>query len=105
MTAVVLYRVDPSRNMRRFYRLDVHEDLFGVWLLVREWGCIGRSGRTRIASFATIDAAQDAMLRQRRSKERRGYADTAHDAAGQSELRPTTHRGEFGWNRLLSTLS
>ena len=38
MTAVLLYRVDPSRNMRRFYRLDVQPDLFGFWLLVREWG-------------------------------------------------------------------
>ena len=41
MTAVMLYRIDASRNMRRYYRLDVQPDLFGLWLLVREWGRVG----------------------------------------------------------------
>jgi predicted DNA-binding WGR domain protein len=41
MTAVHLGRVDPARNMRRFYRLDMQPDLFGGVLLVKEWGRIG----------------------------------------------------------------
>ncbi|MBV9125353.1 MAG: WGR domain-containing protein [Planctomycetes bacterium] len=73
MSAVVLQRVDPSRNMRRFYRLDVQPDLFGFWLLIREWGRIGRRGQTRFMSFATLPEAQEALLQQRRAKERRGY--------------------------------
>jgi predicted DNA-binding WGR domain protein len=81
MSAVVLYRVDPSRNMSRFYRLDVQPELFGSWLLIREWGGIGRPGRTRVASFATSAEAQDALHRQRRAKESRGYAETAGSAA------------------------
>jgi predicted DNA-binding WGR domain protein len=44
MTAVNLRRVDPARNMRRFYRLDVQPDLFGCVLLVKEWGRIGAHG-------------------------------------------------------------
>lgn len=36
MTAVNLRRVDPVRNMSRFYRLDVQPDLFGHVLLVAE---------------------------------------------------------------------
>ena len=75
MDAVVLHRVDPSRNMRRFYRLEVQRDLFGFWLLLLEWGRIGRSGQTRIASFATLGEAHAALERQRRAKERRGYAE------------------------------
>jgi predicted DNA-binding WGR domain protein len=67
--------------MSRFYRLDVQPDLFGFWLLVREWGRIGRPGRTRVVSFATIDEAHDALQRQRRAKERRGYADGEESAA------------------------
>jgi predicted DNA-binding WGR domain protein len=74
MAAVILHRVDPSRNMRRFYLLDVQEDLFGLWLLVSEWGRIGCPGQTRVVSFATSDQAQDALLRRRQAKERRGYA-------------------------------
>jgi predicted DNA-binding WGR domain protein len=81
MSAVVLYRVDPSRNMRRFHRVDIQPNLFGIWLFISEWGRIGRPGRTRLASFASIDAAQDAMLSQRRAKEKRGYADSVGSAA------------------------
>jgi predicted DNA-binding WGR domain protein len=35
MIAMHLRRVDPARNTRRFYRLDVPPDLFGVVLLVK----------------------------------------------------------------------
>jgi predicted DNA-binding WGR domain protein len=75
MSTVILHRIDPSRNMRRFYRLDVQPDLFGFWLFIREWGRIGRAGQTRIMSFVSRDDAQDALQHQRRAKERRGYAD------------------------------
>jgi predicted DNA-binding WGR domain protein len=46
MSVVHLRRIDPTRNMRRFYRLDVQPDLFGGVLLVKEWGRIGARGRT-----------------------------------------------------------
>ena len=36
MSAVILHRTDPARNMHRFYRLDVQPDLFGEWCVVRE---------------------------------------------------------------------
>jgi len=41
MNAVHLRRVDPARNMHRFYRLDVQPDLCGGVLLMKEWGHIG----------------------------------------------------------------
>jgi predicted DNA-binding WGR domain protein len=36
MPAVELRRIDPAKNMRRFYRLDVQPDLFGQWYFIRE---------------------------------------------------------------------
>lgn len=39
-TDVQMRRIDPARNMRRFYRLSVQRDLFGRSSLVREWGRI-----------------------------------------------------------------
>jgi predicted DNA-binding WGR domain protein len=60
--------------MHRFYRLDVQPDLFGAWCLMREWGRIGSGGRTRSVPFATPQEAKAALDRQRRVKERRGYA-------------------------------
>jgi hypothetical protein len=43
MTALHLRRVDPARNMHRFYCLDVQPDLFGGVLLVKEWGASARA--------------------------------------------------------------
>jgi predicted DNA-binding WGR domain protein len=44
MSAVHLIRIDPARNMRRFYRLDVQPDLFSGFAVVKEWGRIARRG-------------------------------------------------------------
>ena len=73
MTATVLYRIDASKHMHRFYRLDVQPDLFGQWCLMREWGRIGTTGRERSIPFPTPTAAHAALDKQRRVKERRGY--------------------------------
>ena len=72
-SAIVLRRVDPTRNMARFYRLDVQPDLFGGWSLIREWGRIGQSGHVRVVAFRSAGEACDALRRQNRAKERRGY--------------------------------
>jgi hypothetical protein len=45
--SLTLYRIDPARNMHRFYRLDIQPDLFGNQCLIREWGRIGRLGQMR----------------------------------------------------------
>jgi hypothetical protein len=42
---VALRRVEPSRNMARFYSLDVERDLFGSVVLVRRWGGSARLAR------------------------------------------------------------
>jgi predicted DNA-binding WGR domain protein len=41
MKALHLRRIDPARNMRRFYLLDMQPDLFGGVLLVKEWERVG----------------------------------------------------------------
>lgn len=73
MDAILLLRVDAAKNMRRFYRLDVAPDLFGRWCLAVEWGRIGRSGRLRLMAYESAAEARDALARQRRVKEQRGY--------------------------------
>jgi predicted DNA-binding WGR domain protein len=74
MSAVVLRRIDPERDMFRFYRLDVQPDLFGGWTFIREWGRIGRPGTVRTLPCPSEAEALAALERQRRAKERRGYA-------------------------------
>jgi predicted DNA-binding WGR domain protein len=84
MNAIILYRTDRTKNMQRFYRLDVQRDLFGYWCCIREWGRIGRSGQTREESFGTINEAQRALERQRHLKERRGYSTAAKASLDQT---------------------
>jgi predicted DNA-binding WGR domain protein len=74
MTALTLTRSDPARNLHRYYRLDVQPDLFGAWCFIREWGRIGRAGQVRSVPFLTPAEASAALDKQRRAKERKGYA-------------------------------
>jgi len=80
VTAVILTRSDPARNMHRYYRLDVQPDLFGAWCPQREWGRIGQAGQTRSIPYPSPHEAEAALDCQRRSKERRGHA--ANSAGG-----------------------
>jgi predicted DNA-binding WGR domain protein len=74
MTAAVdLRRIDPARNMRRFYRLDIQPDLFGGVLLMKQWGRIGARGRVTAERYDSATLAAAAMHQQAARKQRRGY--------------------------------
>lgn len=73
MHPLTLRRIDPAKNVSRFYRLDVQPDLFAPWCLMREWGRIGSPGRLQVQPFPTHAAAAAEAARYRRRKERRGY--------------------------------
>jgi predicted DNA-binding WGR domain protein len=72
MNAVHLRRIDPARNMHRFYRLDVQPDLFGGVLLVKKWGRVGTHGRMMAESYESEDLAIVALQRQAEFKRRPG---------------------------------
>ncbi len=74
MTAVELHRIDPTQNMRRFYRLDMQPDLFGGVLLVRQWGRIGAQGRSVAEHFDSDTLAAAALAQHAAHKARRGYS-------------------------------
>lgn len=71
---MVLPRIDTSRNVRRFYRMEIVTGLFGDWGLVREWGRIGRDGQARTSWFASETNAKDARFKLHMAKAKRGYA-------------------------------
>ena len=68
-----LRRVDPTRNMRRFYELALQPTLFGGVSLVRTWGRIGSSGQSMVETFNREDEAAQAFGRLMAAKKRRGY--------------------------------
>jgi predicted DNA-binding WGR domain protein len=73
--AIHLHRIDPARNMARFYRLSATPGLFGDICLVREWGRIGRRGRTRIDLYMREEDATAVAVVLEQAKRRRGYRD------------------------------
>jgi predicted DNA-binding WGR domain protein len=69
--------IDPSRNMLRFYQLELLPDMFGGVLLIREWSRIGSRGQYKARWFDDPAAANPALFTQARRNERRGYAPSA----------------------------
>jgi predicted DNA-binding WGR domain protein len=81
MKALHLRRIDPARNMCRFYRLDMQPDLFGGVLLMKEWGRIGARGRIMAERYDSEVLAADALQRQAERKRRRGYVAQAFNVS------------------------
>ena len=71
---VLLTRVDPSCNMRRFYSLALATSLFGECGVVRHWGRIGTSGQSRTDWYGEHQEAETALHARLRAKRRRGYS-------------------------------
>ena len=70
---VLLTRVDPSCNMRRFYSVALAVSIFGECGVVRQWGRIGTSGQTRTDWYGEAPKAAGALQALLRVKRRRGY--------------------------------
>lgn len=86
----LLYRIDATRNMARFYALAIEPALFGGVSLVRRWGRIGTLGRSKIELYDTSIEAAQALSDLLRSKLSRGYW---HHGAADSAQGCTTLSG------------
>jgi predicted DNA-binding WGR domain protein len=54
-----LTRTDPTRNINRFYVVDITPTLFGEWALLREWGRRGSPNYAPARRCGTRRAAHD----------------------------------------------
>ena len=79
--SVVLDRIRPAQNRRRFYAASVTADLFGNILLFRNWGRIGTAGRVRFDLCSGTTEAKTAFDELARTKHRRGYKNRNHPSA------------------------
>lgn len=73
LNVLMLERVDRTKNIARYYVLSVEPTLFAEWALVRRWGRIGNTGRTRIDLHLSPPLAQIALDTWLERKRRRGY--------------------------------
>lgn len=71
--SVHLRRIDPTRNMRRYYMLSLQPTLFGGVSVIRFWGRIGTRGQSMMETFDTHGDATSTSKRIEGSKRRRGY--------------------------------
>ncbi|WP_252193125.1 WGR domain-containing protein [Rhizobium sp. CSW-27] len=67
------HRIEPERNMARFYLMAIETNLFGETCLRRNWGRIGTRGRCLEEIFADTASAEQAMTALAKAKRRRGY--------------------------------
>ena len=72
-TDTTLFRIDHSRNMRRYYSADIQPNLFGGHSLIRTWGRIGSSGQVMIVFFDSEIEANGAKAKLIKMKLSRGY--------------------------------
>lgn len=66
-------RTDPSKNMARYYALEISESLFGEPCLTRRWGRIGASGQSLVHHFEKEGDAVRLFLDLIGEKRARGY--------------------------------
>lgn len=76
MRDVLMRRIDPARNLARFYAIGVEQTLFGDWAVVRRWGRSGVQGWSMEAWFSDPFPAVACAHRYEAAKRRRGYRDT-----------------------------
>lgn len=85
MVFQLLHRIDPDRNMARFYRVEVLPDLFGLVTVERAWGRISGRGQKLMVSFPSFCSAEREAARMVRAKAKRGYVNVAEDVFWDTE--------------------
>jgi predicted DNA-binding WGR domain protein len=71
---ILLRRIEPARNMARWYTLSLEVTLFDDWSCTRSYGRIGqRGGRVMIGLFEDHRSAEAELQAILRAKQARGY--------------------------------
>jgi predicted DNA-binding WGR domain protein len=79
-------RIDPAKNISRFWLARVTPTLLGGWSLLREWGRIGSPGTVQSQTFDLEEEARRAEQRGIRRRELHGYQPTQDVVARWAEL-------------------
>ncbi|MES5047115.1 WGR domain-containing protein [Rhizobium nepotum] len=73
-------RVDATKNMARYYSMEITATLFGEPCLIRTWGRIGKRGQSMNHHFSREEEAVDLFLKLVRQKHARGYRPCSQNA-------------------------
>lgn len=83
MLTLLLHRAAPVARPS-FYRVEVADNLFGEYTVLREWGAAGRGGRQVVAWFSNLREAVTAADRWHRRAQARGYRLTERALASEA---------------------
>jgi predicted DNA-binding WGR domain protein len=70
---ILFHRLNPDKNERRFYYLEVGSSLVDEHAVLRVWGRIGGQQRSLATPCASAEAAQTLARRLLRRRLQRGY--------------------------------
>jgi predicted DNA-binding WGR domain protein len=70
---IYVERTHASKNMARYYAMEISGTLFGEACLTRTWGRSGRRGQSKKHQFESAEKAVDLFLELMRKKRKRGY--------------------------------
>lgn len=71
---IYLERHSPESNVHRYYCISLRQDMFGAWVMERNWGRVGRhGGQSMTLSFSSEDEAQKELRHLQQLKAKRGY--------------------------------
>lgn len=70
---IYIERTEVSKNMARYYAMEISSTLFGEACLTRTWGRIGRRGQSKRHHFENERDAVELFLELMRQKRKRGY--------------------------------
>lgn len=84
-------RLDPTKNLARFYAMSIEATLLGEVCLTRRWGRIGARGQAMYHHFNKEEDAVQLFLKLLRSKRSRGYG-----PQNSRHARPTSQAGRSG---------
>jgi predicted DNA-binding WGR domain protein len=88
--------VDPSKNMSKFYRMQVIEsnDKSKYWF-VQHWGRIGTAGQTQVKGPSNKDKAKKLMEQKFRQKVGKAWADRGQAGPGSGDSSARSGRGNY----------
>ncbi len=75
-------RTDATKNMARYYAMEITGTLFGEACLIRSWGRIGRRGQCMNHHFEQEEDAVNLFLTLTRQKRAKGYRPCTQGSKG-----------------------
>lgn len=70
---IYLQTIPTPDQPPRFYHIHLEPDLFEGWMLTKEWGAQGSSGRVQMKHYDNIQEAESALENIRDAQIKRGY--------------------------------